>query len=142
MKKILLIGIILFSISNINAQCNSLKDAISDVKSYADDCFDYAKKAYYAQDMGNAQYFAKKAKNSSEITMGSAIDAEEYLLSCSCKDSLGIVYNIKQYAEEAFVFSEKAYLAKELETIHYYAKKAKRSSEKCKEEALLFSCDK
>lgn len=46
MKKLLVIGIILFSISSVFAQCDDYQSSMSNVKSYASDAYTYAKKAY------------------------------------------------------------------------------------------------
>jgi ABC-type transporter lipoprotein component MlaA len=45
------------------------KKDCDDAKSYADDAYSYFRKAYFANSIENAQYYAKKAMNSaSEIT--------------------------------------------------------------------------
>ena len=59
-------GLLFFSVSGVYAQCDDYQSAMSDVQSSADDVYSYAKKAYYADNLDDAQYYAKKAKSSAE----------------------------------------------------------------------------
>ena len=59
-------GLSFFSGSTVYAQCDNYQSAMADVQSSADDAYSYAKKAYYADNLDEAQYYAKKAKSSAE----------------------------------------------------------------------------
>ena len=67
---------IFLSISSVYAQCNDYQSSISDVQSYADETFSYAKKAYYADNLEDAQYYARKVKSSAEDCESEASSGE------------------------------------------------------------------
>lgn len=66
MKNLIVIGLFFFSIPGIYVQCDDFQGDMSDVQSYADDAYSYAEKACYADNLKDAQYYAKKAKNSAD----------------------------------------------------------------------------
>ncbi|MCM4171862.1 hypothetical protein DHD32_10245 [Arenibacter sp. TNZ] len=143
MKNIFMLGLLLLIVSNLQAQCEDYQSAMSDVLSYADDCSSYVKKAYNANNLEDAQYYAKIAMNSADDAMSSASDAQSYASDCDCDDGENYASNARSNADDAYSYAKKAYNADKLEDAQYYAKKAKSSAEDCEGEASSgeYECD-
>ena len=105
--------------------------------------YSYAKKAYYADNLDDAQYYAKKARSSADDAMSYASDAQSYASDCGCDDGESYASNAESYADDAYSYAKKAYYADNLDEAQYYAKKAKSSAEDCESEASSgeYECD-
>lgn len=136
-------GLLFLSVSGVYAQCDNYQSAMVDVQSSADDSYSYAKKAYYADNLDDAQYYAKKAKSSADDAMSYASDAQSYASDCGCDDGESYASNAESYADDAYSYAKKAYYADNLDEAQYYAKKAKSSAEDCESEASSgeYECD-
>ncbi len=143
MKKLIVIGLFFLSISSVYAQCDYYQSSMSDVQSYADDTYSYAKKACHANNLVDAQYYAKKAMKRAEDAMSSASDAQSYASDCGCDNGESYASNAESYADDAYSYAKKAYNSDNLEDAQYYARKAKSRAEDCESEASSgeFECD-
>lgn len=83
----------------------------SDAYSAADDAYSYSKKAYYADDLDDIKYYAKKA-------MSSFDDAMLYAEDCGCDDAYSS-------ADDGYSNAKKAYNSDNVSDGQYYARKAK-----------------
>ena len=149
-KTMLILFLILLVAQNTNAQCYDYLDEIenayssaSDANAYADDAYSFARKAYYADNLDDIQYYAKKAMSAAEDIQSSASDAESYAINAEtyaagCNCSYGEYYasetysaasDASTYADEIYSNARKAYNSDNLDDAQYYAKKAMRSAE-------------
>ncbi|MGI9077992.1 MAG: hypothetical protein ACR2G6_11805, partial [Gemmatimonadaceae bacterium] len=84
--------------------------ACDDLTDYAQEAYDYARKAYRTDDFDDALLYAKRA-------MTAASNAEAAASDCECSDG-------ESYASDAYSYARKAYRAESLEDVQHYAKKA------------------
>ena len=73
---IIVTALFFFSVKVVYAQCDNYQSAMVDVQSSAYDAYSYANKAYYADNLDDAQYYAIKAKSSAEDCESEASSGE------------------------------------------------------------------
>ncbi|MFC1785643.1 hypothetical protein ACFL0J_08485 [Candidatus Neomarinimicrobiota bacterium] len=105
------------------------------VESYANDAYRYAKKAYYSDNLDDAQYYARKAKNSASDAESYTSNAASYAVDCGCDDGEYYAYNAQSYANDAYRYAKKAYYSDNLDDAQYYARKAKNSASDAESES-------
>jgi hypothetical protein len=98
MKKLIVFGVFVLSNSSVFAQCDEYQSTMADVKSYADNAYSYAKKAYFSDNLEDVKYYAKKAMNSASDAMSSASNAQSYASDCGCDNGCKIHPNCTTYS--------------------------------------------
>ena len=93
----------------------STSEVCDELTVYAQDAYDYSRKAYRSDDFDEASGYAKRA-------MSAASDAETAASECDCSDG-------ESYASDAYTYARKAYRAESLEDLQHYAKKAMRAAD-------------
>ena len=124
-----------FASLQLCAQCDDYQNAMYDAESYADDAYRYSKKAYYSDNLDDAQYYARKAKRSAEDAVSSASYAESYASDCGCDDGESSAYEAQSTADDAYRYAKKAYNSDNLDDAQHYANKAKRSADDARSSA-------
>jgi hypothetical protein len=99
------------------------KKDCDDAKSYADDAYSYFRKAYFANSIENAQYYAKKGMSAAYDAEDEADDSE-----CDCDDA-------ETSANDSYSYGKKSYNSDNLSDAQYYAKKAMNSASEITDEA-------
>jgi hypothetical protein len=82
-----------------------------DVKSYADEAYSHFKKAYYSDDLDDAQRYAKKGMDEASSAEDEADEND-----CDCDDA-------ESAAGDAYSYGKKSYNSNNLSDAKYYAKK-------------------
>jgi len=84
MKKLIAMTILGLLSMHSFAQCDNYQyymqevvDNADDAEEYAEETYDNARKAYYADNLKDAQYYAKKAMNTAKDAQDEADDAED-----------------------------------------------------------------
>jgi hypothetical protein len=128
MKDIGIKAIVLFALTFVGYMTTAFnitkgKKDCDDVKSYADDAYSYFRKAYFANSIEDAQFYAKKG-------MGAAYDAEDEAddIECDCDDA-------ETSASDSYSYGKKSYNSNKLSDAQYYAKKAMNSASEITDEA-------
>jgi hypothetical protein len=83
--------------------------------SYAEDAYDYSRKATYSDTLDDAQYYAHKAMAAAEDAESEASDSE--------------LDDAASSASDAYDYAKKAYYSDTLEDAQYYSEKAKSAAE-------------
>lgn len=171
MKKIVLIGIMIISISGLHAQCDDMIYEIDECISNAEDSYKYLRKAFKEVDyveytdsyddlkeaLETAQTYCKKGKNYADEAISDASDAYSYASDCNCSDGETYSSNAESNADDAYTYAKKAYryiddalYSDNLEDMKYYVddilrylKKAYRAIDDAKSEAesARYECD-
>jgi|SRR5205809_3885685 len=101
---IIIIAILSFSNVRLEKDCE-------EVKSDADNAYDYLQKAYNEEDLSDAQDYARNAMYAADDAESEAGDDD-----CDCNDA---AYE----ASTTYDYARKAYNADRLDDLHYYAHK-------------------
>lgn|GEM_PF-2030423 len=108
MKKFICLIAVVSSLLSFNF-IKSQKDC-DEVKSDADDAYDYLKKAYEEEDLSDAKDYLRQALDAVDDAESAAGDDE-----CDCDDAASA-------ASDTYDYAHKAYTADKLSDLHYYAK--------------------
>ncbi len=123
MKKIVLIGILIISISKSFAQCDDMIYEIDECISNAEDSYKYLHKAFKEVDyveysdsfnelkeaLETAQTYCKKGKSYAEDAESDASDAYTYASDCGCSDGESYSSDAESNAYDAYTYAKKAY---------------------------------
>ena len=87
----------------------------SDAYSYADDAYTQARRGYNADNLEDAEYYARKAMSDAEDAMSAAED-------CSCDDAYSA-------ADDAYTYARRAYRSGDYDDAIDYLRRAKSSAD-------------
>ena len=133
MKTVLLVSALFFCASfsqySESLDCSNFRYAMSDAEDNAEEAADYARKAYYEDDIDDAHDYLRRARSYAEEAMDDADDAETYAYNCDCSIGASYASDVESEAEDAYDYARKGMNSDDIDDVHSYARKARSSAE-------------
>lgn len=147
MKTLLLFPALILCSSFIESSetldCSNFRYAISEAEDNAEEAADYARRAYYEDDIDDAHDYLRRARSYAEEAMDAASDAETHAYNCDCSMGASYASDAESEAEDAYDYARKGINSDDIEDVHDYARRARSSADDAESAASSgqFYCD-